>query len=334
VDEHVRVLSFHARYGCRRRGVCCEAGWDVPVEADRAAELRRAAARRAVRPRLGNVILAARVAGTPERLARPDGRCAFFDRDPPACRVHASLGHPALPLACRQFPRICLRDPRGSSVTLSHYCPTAEGLLDADERVSIETDAPAFPAGGEYVGLDATEGVPPLLRPDMAMDWEAWWTWERLSVECLTRDDVPVDASLARLRGAVQAVRSWRPEDGPLAHAIDRAFASAEPVGRSTDATASVETVRQAIPGIHRPPAPRNGRALEDLLPRARRRFVAAHAFANWTAHLGVGLRAWLRSIEAADALLRSGLTPGKADLWLRHLADPHALARAWSHDS
>ena len=29
----------------------------------------------------------------------------------------------------------------------------------------------------------------------------------------------------------------------------------------------------------------------------AVRAFLAAHAFANWTAHLGQGLRSWLRSL-------------------------------------
>jgi hypothetical protein len=64
---------------------------------------------------------------------------------------------------------------------------------------------------------------------------------------------------------------------------------------------------------------------------RAHQRFLMAHAFANWTAHLGEGLRSWLWSIQAAHGLAASGLSAGDADLLLRHLADPHALARAWS---
>ena len=61
------------------------------------------------------------------------------------------------------------------------------------------------------------------------------------------------------------------------------------------------------------------------------RHFLAARAFANWTAHLGRGLRAWLRSIEAAYALVQSGHGIRQADLLLRHLADPRALADRWS---
>ena len=59
--------------------------------------------------------------------------------------------------------------------------------------------------------------------------------------------------------------------------------------------------------------------------------FIAAHAFASWTAHLGEGLRTWLRSVEAAFALVELGLGVRTADLLLRHLCDPHALARTWS---
>jgi hypothetical protein len=63
----------------------------------------------------------------------------------------------------------------------------------------------------------------------------------------------------------------------------------------------------------------------------AARRFLAAHAFASWTAHLGQGLRSWWRSIDAAWALLSYGLGVRQADLLLRHLADPVELARIWS---
>jgi hypothetical protein len=58
--------------------------------------------------------------------------------------------------------------------------------------------------------------------------------------------------------------------------------------------------------------------------------FLAAHAFANWTAHLGQGLRSWLRSVEAAYVLVNE-LGVRQTDLLLRHLADPNELARVWS---
>jgi hypothetical protein len=53
-----------------------------------------------------------------------------------------------------------------------------------------------------------------------------------------------------------------------------------------------------------------------------RRRFLAAHAFANWAIHLGSGLESWLVSIETANAFLQAGAGVRHADLVLRHLTD------------
>jgi hypothetical protein len=60
-------------------------------------------------------------------------------------------------------------------------------------------------------------------------------------------------------------------------------------------------------------------------------RVLAAHAFASWTGYQGRGLRAWLRGIEAAYALLDAGYGVARADLLLRHLADATALTRVWN---
>jgi len=329
----VSVLSIHAGYGCRQRGACCAAGWPVPVEADCADRLEEAVRR-------GR--LTTRVAGAPiERppqppidlpglLARPDGVCTFFDGNArPSCRVHASLGHQALPLACRQFPRVTVHDPRGVSVTLSHYCPTAAAMLEAAPPVAVIHGAPGFPEDGEYVGLDARDGLPPLLRPDMAMDWESWWAWERVSVDILAREGESVDASLALLRGSVETVRSWRPESGHLADRVTRAPATALAL---PDTAAPGELVAELLDTVPRDlAAPRRADAASQTTSHAHRRFLAAHAFANWTAYLGLDLRAWLRSVETADALLRAGYSVREADLLLRHLADPFELARRWS---
>jgi len=215
-------------------------------------------------------------------------------------------------------------------VTLSHYCPTAAGSLDNEEAVTILDAAPGFPSDGEYVGLDAREGVPPLLRPDMAMDWESWWRWERGSVELLTRDH-PTNHALALLRGAVEALRSWRPSDGPLIDRVDRALVSATGLPEAVNDSWLVAGVLDAVPPGLQPETRAGAPPGSDAGARVRRRFLAAHAFANWTAHLGHDLRAWLRSIEAAHALLVTGRTVADADLLLRHLADPNRLARTWS---
>jgi hypothetical protein len=84
-----------------------------------------------------------------------------------------------------------------------------------------------------------------------------------------------------------------------------------------------VAAVHAAIPADLAPPP-----ALAEPHPTARAacRFLAAHAFANWPIHMGPGLRVWLRSIEAAGALLDAGLGFRAADLRLRHLADTQTL--------
>jgi hypothetical protein len=221
-------------------------------------------------------------------------------------------------------------DPLGASVTLSHFCPTAAALLDSHAPVRIVDDAPAFPPDGEYVGLDARASLPPLLRPNLLMDWDAVSLWERLSVALITTDAASTVDTLARLHAIVDDVRGWRPGDGPLATRIETAFTTAHRhEGHAPSATKLITDVLDAVPPELRTSdaAPHEPRPQEHVV----RRFLAAHAFASWTLHMGRGLRTWLRSLEAADALLSSGYGVRGADRLLRHLADPAALARHWS---
>ena len=271
-----------------------------------------------------------------------DGRCAFFERTGGhACAIHRTLGHDALPLACRQFPRVSVTDPRGVSVTLSHFCPTAAGLLDGNaSHVRIDELAPAFPAAGEYVGLDATTSLPPLVRPDMLMDWASWWEWERLAIETIDRERDAPAVALARLALAVEAVRPWRPDEGALRERVRAAFraaADAEVAPRQMakdEVRARLKEVIAAMPRELRPtesPTRARPAALRPVeTPTRVSHLLAAHAFASWTAHLGRGLRTWLRSVEAPFALVTAGLDVRTTDLWLRHLAEPRELTAAW----
>jgi hypothetical protein len=277
-------------------------------------------------------------ADTPVLLAVVGHHCVFYDAEARRCAVRRALEHDALPLACRQFPRMSVRDPRGVSVTLSHYCPTAASLLHTDEPVSIVADVPAFPANREYVGLDATNSLPPLLRPDVLMDWESWWEWERMSVELLTRADDSPATALGRIGAAVERTRGWRPDDGPLIDRIRSAFDEAhgaEVAPFSPDECEldrRVEEVTSAIPADLRDgPRRRVDARRYEGGDAVVKRFLAAHAFANWTAHLGRGLRTWLRSVETPFVLLMSRLDVREVDLRLRHLAEPQALATMWS---
>ena len=332
----IRCLSLHARYRCQHSGACCTAGWPIPVEAGTIQILAGAVAGGRLTPARSALRLwtvpADAPSDTPAVLHADGDGCIFFDRGASGCcRIHGTLGPAALPLACREFPRISLADPRGTSVTLSHYCPTAAGLLDVDAAVEVTTDAAAFPNGTVLTGLDVRDRLPPLLRPDMLMDWSSWWTFERRAVALFDRRDELTATTLARLASIVEQVRSWAPADESLPARIDRAFLDGA-VTRGADganmADERLSDVLAAIPADLRPPTvERPGRPADAVI----RRFVAAHAFANWTAHLGQGLRSWLRSIEAAHALVSSGLGVRQTDLLLRHLADPRALATAFS---
>jgi hypothetical protein len=221
-----------------------------------------------------------------------------------------------------------VRDPRGASVTLSHFCPTAAGLLDADSRGHIVTDAAAFPAGGEYVGLDVARALPPLLRPDMAMDWESWWDLERRAVDLLGNGRGTLDRDLARLRSAVDRIRQWSPGDRALADTIADAFGRDTATEPRFDGDAALAAVLGAIPDALRVSAPARPESDRPMATSTLRRFLAAHAFANWMAYLALDLRVWMASIEAAFLLASDGWQPGDVDLLLRHLADPHELAR------
>jgi hypothetical protein len=212
------------------------------------------------------------------------------------------------------------------AVTLSHYCPTAAGLLEQDTTASftIVLDPPAFPASGEYVGLDARGALPPLLRRDMLMDWDAWWECERLAVEvCAQSRDA--DMALARLRGAVARLETWTPADGALIDRVSEAFQTAAPMTSTVSAAALVSAVTDAIPADLTPDRPKLTAApAGDVM----RRFLAAHAFGSWHIYQGTGLRTWLRGVEAAAALVADGCSIRDADLRIRHLADTQVLGQ------
>lgn len=329
------VLSFHAAYGCRDRGACCTAGWPIPIERPTLDVVETALnSGRLVSPAPSSRLFVRpdhAPAETPAVLGVSGGACVFYRPTGTArCTIHRALGHRALPLACRQFPRVSVHEPRGTAITLSHYCPTAADLLNEAGTIAIRENAGAFPAHGEYVGLDARHGLPPLLRPGLLMDWNAWWCWEREAVELIDMAGTAEEA-LHRLHVAVEYARRWNPGGTDLESWLKDAFEIARTFDGIPDSPADtdlVSAVLSVIPVELRTEALKPRDALSaPLSPDARRRFLAAHAFANWSAHLGQGLRTWLRSLYASDAHLRQGLSCREADLRIRHLADPQALA-------
>jgi hypothetical protein len=293
-----------------------------------------------------------------------DGACVFYDTAAQAgrCSLQRALGHASIPSSCRHFPRVCLEDARGLSVTLSHYCPTAAGMLFRDDRV-LEIVAGPEPVPGERPeGLDARRALPPLLTPSVLMDHAAYAAWERFAVAAFAQDGASPEDALARLALAAGRLRAWRPGGAPLAAAVAELGREASPPRARQSAPAPDVTlfdeVRRCVPAPWTwDPAPEPcGAAWERLAARAWRDlrrpvrfFLAAKAFASWSAYQGEGLRSVVRSLEAAlsvvkvealrlavredrvlDAqLLREAFR--RADLLLVHLAERAAVARAWS---
>jgi hypothetical protein len=289
------------------------------------------------------------------------GQCVFLERDSHLCIVHRDLGEDALAATCRHFPRVAVRDARGTFVGLSHYCPTAASLLFRDDVPLAIVESPAAFPPSDYEGLIVEPGdVPPLLRPDVMMDLDAYGEWERHMVRRAS-GDLPPETILATLMRDAGLVRRWQPDGPSIVARI--ANLPAQPVPREAPATLddSLEAFRRvmaAVPDELRPEPDEHG--LEDAYVRfvrpvwggwsqPLRHYIAAKAFASWTAYQGRGLRSIVRGLEAAVALVRvaasrqcrdAGRTLDRellleafcqADFALNHLAVGEDLAEAWS---
>lgn len=259
-----KCLNFHAAYQCRRSGACCSAGWTIPFDA---AELRTVSALR-LSGRL-------RVTSDTASAAMIHGRCTFLGRDAEgvhACEIHRAGGHAALPLTCRMFPRLILHDPRGTFISLSHYCPTAAAMLFDAEGSAAIVDAPGPLAGSDPLdGLDARDVWPPLLRQGVMMDLDSFALWEQSTVELLTRPGVPPRGAIDAVERATIRAVSWDPgSDVTLEDALRDAFARADP---------STRRERPFEPAVNR--------------------WLAARAFGTWIAYQGNGLRTIVRYLRA-----------------------------------
>jgi hypothetical protein len=297
----VFALSLHAEYACGRTGACCTAGWTIPIEPA------------PLRVRFGAGAL----------VPDAEGVCGWYDRGSGLCRVHRDEGEAALPIACRQFPRITLIDDRGLFVRLSHFCPTAARLLvHGDGPLAIVEAPPAFPAGRDYDGLDARGQWPPLVRRDLLFDYPAFDAWERFVVATCARDDLDVDSVLQRIAGAAERIRAWTPDRGPLAgwvaaaarddtvdpHVLERYAEAGGTAGHALALRARVAVDAGTGRGVSLGPvvadadlsAPRGA-----LFERTARRYVAARAFGSWSAYQARGLRTMVAEMVAVVSVLR-----------------------------
>lgn len=244
--------------------------------------------------------------GAAMSLARTaDGWCGF--RQDQRCSLQLSGGEEMLPSACRHFPRVFLRDRRGTMVTLSHYCPSAAALLLGSRPIEVVDAAPPLALREPIEGLDASDALPPLVRPGLLADIQGYAAWEEAALlEWATAPSAHV--ALERISAATERIRQWTPVRGPLIHAVTGAFGAAglategdepglsegfgavrevtgpHPLLNVEDGFSEIWTMLQAESG--------------DVLRRPIANYMAACTFANWTAYRGQGLRtvvAWLQ---------------------------------------
>lgn len=274
-------LSFHARYLCAHSGACCTAGWPIQLEEDD------------------------RITVLP---MTPDGACVFFDRDGDRlCAIHRDRGVERMPTACRNFPRVTLRDQRGVFITLSHFCPTAARLLLDPGDITIVEAPASISLNGSVEGLDASAVMPPLLRRGMLMDLDGYGTWEKQAISVLNDRRYSARVALEIISTATSQAITWSPGRESLASIIDNAFARA----------------RGARGDDERSPK----RALDHPL----KAFLASHLFASWAAYQGGGVMAVVDAVRTALELVEPELTGEEpfiesvraADLRLRHMAFP-----------
>ena len=299
----VFCLTFHSGYACRHAGACCTERWDIPAETS-VVELVRGGSVVVDGGLRGPLLKPRSSADEPFVLARKeDGACVFFEPERGRlCAIHRRAGPERLPSACRHFPRVVLRDQRGTFVTLSHFCPTAASLLVDPASMDVMEAPASISLGGSLEGLDATTVLPPLLRPGVLVDYEGLSEWERAGLAVLDRDDLDAERALGIISEATREVRSWSPGPESLASAVRRAFAR----------EASAELSRR-----------RKCRRSD----RSERAFLAAHLFANWAVYQGGGLMGVVDDLREVLATLRRHLQGQEsfvdavraADLELRH---------------
>jgi len=368
-SNQVYALSFHDGYRCRHAAACCTADWDVPVDLPVYRSLEEAVAAGRLHPPPSAAHLDPFIVepDLPDEAAAmlertEGGACVFLDPGSRRCIVHRDLGEPALPATCRHFPRVAVRDVRGTFVTLSHYCPTAAGMLFRDDvPVSVVAAPRAFPPA-DYEGLVVEpDELPPLLSPAILMDPDGYTAWElHMVARCADVDRRP-ESVLATLVRDAALLRRWTPGGEPLASAVAGLPPASEDLAAHEALDPSLRFYADAIAAVPddlRPEPDEAGlvAAFATWVAPAWRRFhapvnryLAAKAFASWTAYQGRGVATIVRGLEAALALVRVEAARQcrgagrpldrnllleafrRADFILNHLATGEELARGWA---
>ena len=299
---------MHAGYRCRQSGACCSGVFAIPaerhvVEIVSSLDIRPG---RAAPP----FVRRADAQGTEFIGARPDGSCVFLEtNNGHLCAIHRRAGVDALPSSCRHFPRVFLHDARGLFVSLSHFCPTAAGLLLEDGPLAIvEAESPLV-LDGTIEAFDAVEALPPLLRPDLLMDLEAYDAWERAAVAAFAREDLTPDDAVALIGSATEALRGWSVGGRPLASAVSESFrdAGARPAAIDDHRRDPLRLALLHAPVIVQETSwERLVRPAWGTFDSPVKRYLAAKLYGNRIAYEGKGLRSIVEWLRVSLALLRS----------------------------
>jgi hypothetical protein len=288
------------------------------------------------------------------RIAHSGGACVF--REGGQCEIHREAGEMALPVSCRHFPRVILRDPRGMLIALSHYCPTAAALLfERHESVRVLAPGECLTVREPIEGLDAREVLPPLVHPRMLADLPGYGAWERSVIDTLCAAQHSGRA-LDIIEAATEDVRRWTPGSSSLVAAVLAAFGEVAPQPFSRGRrSVELEVVRAMYRGdVPLEPPTDFEKAWERALPPERgdlhrpvALYLAARAFGNWVAYQGHGLRSIVAWLRACHDVLRVTALSGRAtpagplstrelleairvaDLVMLHSINSHAFARA-----
>ena len=326
-------LRMHAGYRCRHAGVCCRADWEIPAEAHVLTAVERS---RWLRESSAGLALMDGLRGTAELLVpRNDRRtCLFYEpRASGSCAIHREAGEDALPSACRYFPRELLIDPRGTFVSLSHYCPTAAALLTTPDALDIVEATPPLRIGGPIDALDATDALPPLLRPDMLCDLDGYAAWEAEGLAILARPDLTATAALDRIEAMTKRLRRGQTGLRPTSDLAQTSVEAGSGPGLSqVEARSDLGLTPRALANDFAPliaqhipeeafPISEYETRWAHLVERSpeielvMKNYLAARLFANWIAYQSRGLRTIVEWLRTCHAVLRN-------EIALRRLAD------------
>lgn len=178
----LEVPRAFANYACERSMVCCHAPIVAPVDDAEEAALRAALdateAGRALVPSLADAFHDHPLgpepgAGTLRGWRHGvGGACRFLltQGAGPSCAIHATAGLAALPIACRNFPRLVVQNGDSIEVNFDLSCPTAARLLAEDPGPYALVTRPA-----EDYPYPAARTSALAVDPRLVALRDAWW---------------------------------------------------------------------------------------------------------------------------------------------------------------